>query len=158
MEYWDELRSAFRASVVICAAIIASLFLYAVIIQILKSQLNLGSGLVAAGSFAFLRYIFYGAAIAAVLLSRFLLRRLARPAERETPRQAIQKLSRATVMACVLGEVPALVGIILFFLSGSSRDFTILLVVSLFLQFMYFPRIKAWQDALRERYPGLDPR
>jgi hypothetical protein len=71
----------------------------------------------------------------------------------ESAHQLIARLGRATVMTAALGELPALFGFFLFFLTGFSRDFFILMFVSLFLEFMYFPRLKVWQDAVRERFP-----
>jgi hypothetical protein len=44
-----------------------------------------------------------------------------------------------------LAEI-AVLGFVLFLLTGLSRDFYPLLFVSLFLAFMYFPRLRVWQD------------
>ncbi|MCK7583580.1 MAG: hypothetical protein MZV65_54010 [Chromatiales bacterium] len=49
----------------------------------------------------------------------------------------------------VLGEVPAIVGLALFLVSGQALDFYKLLFVSLFLTFLNFPRAGAWEEWLK---------
>lgn len=155
MENTDELRRAFRLSVIICAAILATLILYAVIIEILKYELKPMRGLLPAPALVTFRYIFYAAAIVVILLIRFFARSLLKRAKEDALRQAIQNLSRAAVITCLLGELPALLGFVLFLFSGSSRDFYPLLFVSFFLEFMYFPRIRNWEEILKEQFPAM---
>ena len=47
--------------------------------------------------------------------------------------------------------MPAIIGLVLFFLGGLYKDFYVLLFVSLVLIFMYFPRLKNWEAYLADR-------
>ncbi|MBN2198513.1 MAG: hypothetical protein JW747_01550 [Candidatus Aminicenantes bacterium] len=95
-----------------------------------------------------LRYGFYGAAVAAVVLLRVLrgviLRK--RPGEDETALG--RKLFLASLLTTTLSEVPAVLGLVLFFAAGLKRDFFILTAVSLVLMFMFFPRLGQWREWL----------
>jgi hypothetical protein len=149
-----ELKKVFRAMVIMDGVLIAGLFLYALIVELIKSQLKPFSGLISMRHGQSLRYIFYGVAVAVVVLIRILSRIQTRATQAgETLPQFIHRLSRGTVMVSTVAELPAVLGFGLFLLTGFSRDFYFLLFVSLFLEFMYFPRIKAWQDQIRERFP-----
>jgi hypothetical protein len=52
------------------------------------------------------------------------------------------------VAGLALAEVPAVLGLTLFLLGGYNRDFYYLLLVSLVLAFMYFPRASVWEARL----------
>jgi len=66
----------------------------------------------------------------------------------------LSRLFDLTVLTLCLAEIPALLGLILFLIAGYNRDFYILLFVSLFLLFMYLPRLKNWEDILEHRPPA----
>jgi len=50
----------------------------------------------------------------------------------------------------ILGEIPGILGLGLFLLSGYNIDFYVLVFASLLLVFMYFPRRTAWDEWLRD--------
>jgi hypothetical protein len=135
------------------SALIAGLFLYALVVELIKSQFKPFAGFLPEVHFQSLRYIFYGAAIAAVVLARISARVMTRAAPEEDIHRFGQRLSRGTIVTATLAELPAGFGFVLFLLAGFSRDFIFLLFVSLFLEFMYFPRYRVWQDLAREKFP-----
>lgn len=149
-----ELKRGFRTTIIVSEALVASLFLYALMVELIKSQLRPFSGfLVSRLHHQTLRYFFFGAAAGAVVLIRFAGRSLLKTRPGEDLRELISRLGRTAVITSALGELPAIIGFILFLLTGYSRDFYILLFVSLFLEFMYFPRLKVWQEVAGERPP-----
>jgi hypothetical protein len=81
-----------------------------------------------------------------VVLVRLAARSALRVRPGEDQRGLVSRLSRASVVTSALAEIPAVLGLVLFLLTGLSRDFYPLLFVSLFLEFMYFPRLRVWQD------------
>jgi len=93
-----------------------------------------------------LRYILYGAAVAAVVLLRALRGVILRKRPGEDEAALGRKLLQASILTTALGEVPAVLGMVLFFLMGLKRDFYILAAVSLVLMFMFFPRLGQWRD------------
>jgi hypothetical protein len=155
MEPFEELRKAFRVNVIASVAIIAALFILAVVVEIVKYRLEPFQGLFQTPARQVLRYIFYGLAVIVVVLLRVFGGVLVRSHQGESPRAFIQRLTRAVISTASLAEIPALLGFILFLLIGTFRDFYVLLFVSLFLEFMYFPRIKTWEDMIRNAFPQL---
>jgi hypothetical protein len=153
MDSQMELSRVFRTTLIVSGALLASLLIYGLMVELIKSQLGPFSGFAPPTRPESLRYVFYGAAIGAVVLVRFVSRTMFKPSPEEGPRHLIARLGRTTVLTAALGELPAVLGLGLFLLTGSSRDFYVLGFVSLFLEFMYFPRLKVWQDTVRERFP-----
>ena len=154
MESNSDLKRVFRTTIIVNGALLASLFLYALIVELIRSQLKPFPGFFVSGLRSqTLRYFFFGAAIGAVVLVRLAGRTQLKVTPGEDYPHMISRLSRTAIITSALGELPAVFGFVLFLLTGFSRDFYLLLFVSLFLEFMYFPRLKFWQDLARERFP-----
>jgi hypothetical protein len=145
------LRKAYRASSLVGAAIIVSLFLYAVLVEVGRAWLKPFLGFARVENALVLRYGFYAAAIVIVIFSRILNSLILRKSSQDAPVAIVRKLSLAAIVSMALGEGPAIMGLALFLLGGFSRDFYMLLIVSFFLEFMYFPRLRNWQDYLENR-------
>lgn len=154
MDFGFELKRQFRTTLIISGSVIAGLFFYAVVVEVIRTQMKPYQGVLASGAGGEpLRYLFYGAAAAAIILVRFVGRNLLRASPNESAPQLVARLGRAAIMTAALAEIPAVLGFVLFILTGLPRDFYILVFVSLVLEFMYFPRLKVWQDIVRERFP-----
>ncbi len=147
-------KKVFRTTTLVCGAIIAGIFLYALIVELVKSRMGFFSGLSRPSHARLLVFIFYGLAIVAILLTRILNRSLMKGISGDRPEERTLRLSRAAVITAVVAEIPALLGFVLFLLTGSSRNFYYLLFVSLVLEFIFFPRRRAWQEILEERFPA----
>jgi hypothetical protein len=150
MEDLSGLRKAYRTSSLVGAAVIASLFLYAVVVEVGRAWLKPFLGFARVENALVLRYAFYAAAIVIVISSRILNSLILRKSRQADPKAVIRKLSLAAIVSMTLGEGPAVMGLALFLLGGFSRDFYMLLIVSLFLEFMYFPRLRNWEDYLKD--------
>ncbi len=142
----EEIRRAHRPAVVVGIAILASLFVYLVIVEVLRATMGPFRGFVALPGLRTLRYAFYGLAVLEVLATRFFQGLLLRRAPGDDVRATVLKLARAAVVTLSLSQVPALLGLVLFLLGGLNRDFYALLAVSVALAFMYFPRLRSWED------------
>jgi hypothetical protein len=153
MEPFADLKKAFRSTTLASGAVIVTLFIYAVIVEVIKSELKPFTGFLLMADKQVLRYLSYGLAILVVVLTRILGRTWLKGNPGEAPQVFIQKLSRAAVLTAVLAEVPAVLGFVFFLLTGAARDFYYLLFVSLFLEFMYFPRTKTWVEMIKNTYP-----
>jgi hypothetical protein len=150
MEDLSGLRKAYRTSSLVGAAVIASLFLYAVVVEVGRAWLKPFLGFARVENALVLRYAFYAAAIVIVISSRILNSLILRKSRQADLKAVIRKLSLAAIVSMTLGEGPAVMGLALFLLGGFSRDFYMLLIVSLFLEFMYFPRLRNWEDYLKD--------
>ena len=142
----EELRRSHRTASVIGTAIIASLFIYLAVVEVLRAKMGPFRGFVSLSGIAALRYVFYGLAVIEVLTTRFLQGLLLRRAPGDDARTTVLKLARTAVVTLSLSEVPALLGLVLFLLGGLNKDFYALLAVSLVLVFMYFPRLRSWEE------------
>ncbi len=150
MEDLSGLRKAYRTSSLVGAAVIASLFLYAVVVEVGRAWLKPFLGFARVENALVLRYAFYAAAIVIVISSRILNSLILRKSRQADPKAIIRKLSLAAIVSMALGEGPAVMGLALFLLGGFSGDFYMLLIVSLLLEFMYFPRLRNWEDYLKD--------
>jgi hypothetical protein len=63
----------------------------------------------------------------------------------------IQRLMTAAVITYALCELIAVLGLALFFLGGSSTDFYVFMLISLFFFSVYFPKYGRWEEWMRER-------
>lgn len=157
MPFDSDLKRVFRTTVIVNGALAASLFVYALIVELIRSQLRPFSGFLSAGPpYQTLRYLIFGIAVGAVVLVRLCGRTSLKARPGEDPHHLISRLSRTAVLTSALGELPAILGFVLFLLTGFFRDFYVLLIASLVLEFMYFPRLKVWQDLVQERFPHQD--
>lgn len=145
----DEIGRALKPATWVSAAVVASLFLYLAMVEILKATLKPFRGFASVGDMQPLRYAAYGAGAAAILLILLLRPRLFNRRAGEDAATALLRLQRASFLTVVLGEVPALLGLVLFLIGGGAADFYRLLAVSLVLIFIHFPRRGAWEEWLK---------
>jgi hypothetical protein len=150
MDIRDELRIHLKSATLIATAIIASLVVYLGLVEVLRAVYRPFRGFATIANIQQLRYAVFGATVAVIVLIRLLRPRLLRKAPREDAKTALHRLQRAAIMTMVLGEIPGILGLGLFLLSGYNIDFYALVFASLLLVFMYFPRRTAWEEWLRD--------
>jgi hypothetical protein len=150
MDIRDELRIHLKSATLIATAIIASLVVYLGFVEVLRAMYRPFRGFATIANIQQLRYAVFGATVAVIVLIRLLRPRLLRKAPRENAKTALHRLQRAAIMTMVLGEIPGILGLGLFLLSGYNIDFYVLVFASLFLVFMYFPRRTAWEEWLKD--------
>jgi hypothetical protein len=154
MDLSNELRKTFRQTVIISGAMAASLLVYAVVLEVIRATIKPFQGFWPISNSQAIRYLFYGAAVAVIVLIRLLSRALLKSGPQEGPSAFFNRLARATILTAALSEIPVVLGFVLFILTGSSRDFYYLFLVSLVLEFMYFPRYRYWEDLVSNRFPS----
>ncbi len=96
-------------------------------------------------AFASLRYVFYGIAVLLVLVVRRLPAWLLPGSNTPEPLRST-RLLQASVLSSAICEVPAILGLVIVFLTGSHRDFHYLLFFSLVLFVFHFPRRTFWES------------
>jgi hypothetical protein len=149
MKPQDDVGRALRPVTVVAAAVLASLAIYLVLVEVLKATLKPFRGFAGIASPQPVRLAAFGAGAAIVLLILLLRPRLCRRRAGEDTPTALLRHQKASLLFVVLGEVPAILGLVLFLLSGFARDFYSLLFVSIVLVFIHFPRRGAWEEALK---------
>jgi len=149
MERPDDLKKVFKNTVIICAAIMAVLPVYVLVVEIIKASQKPFLGFVDVQNTVTLRYFFYALAVIQVIIIRILRGFLLRKPPSASAKTLMSRLYTTSILIFALCEVPVLFGLVLFFMSGFYKDFYVLLFVSSFLMFMFFPRYNHWEDWLK---------
>jgi hypothetical protein len=149
MDIEDEIRTALKTVSLVGFSTVISLFLYLAIAEFIRARFRPFRGFAAVADVQPLRYLFFGGAIVAVILVRVLRHVLLKEPPGTVLKTALHRLQRVSLVTIVLAEVPAILGLILFLLAGLNIDLYILLLVSIVLVFMYFPRRASWEAWLR---------
>jgi hypothetical protein len=142
----EELRSHLRIAASVGTAVVASLVLYLVLVEVLRAVYRPFRGFVATNDIQPIRYAVFGAAVVVIILIRVLRPRLLRMEPQADSKAVLIRLQRTAILTMVLGEIPSILGLGLFLVTGSNVDFYVLLFASLLLVFMYFPRRTAWEE------------
>jgi hypothetical protein len=142
----EDPHRTYRETAIVCGALVASVLIYAVIVEVLKPTLPpRGAG--ADINADLLRYAFYLLAGVGGLAIPFGRRAVeAGPWVRGS---VLVRLRTGAVVAASLAEASAVMGLVLFVLAGRRADFYVFAGWSLLLQLVHFPRRARWEEAAR---------
>lgn len=143
-----DLAQHFRATRIIAVAMIVSLLVYVVIVELIRTRFEPFDGFSRFPQWETLRWVFLVVAAAEAVGIRFL--RAALLAPRPSGPGPGQRLQTASIATFALCESVGLLGFVLFVVSGSSADFYVFLVLSLLLFGIYFPRWDRWEEWSRQ--------
>ncbi len=124
-------------------ALIGSVFIYAVVVEVLKRAFAPFAGFAALtpAQVQMLKYIFIALAIADFFLIKFIQKILGA--------RSIQQLVQAAIITFALSESVAVFGLVLFLLAGRAQDFYLFMFLSVFYFWFFFPKYQNWEDQLR---------
>jgi hypothetical protein len=151
MDYAQNLKKAYRTSSVLYVAFMLSLVVYFVVFKVLEASITDFQGMMEKIDFPWLRYAFYALGLVQIFLIKFIRETATRTITTVDTQTLINHLQRMSMISAALCEVPAILGWVLFFLSGSSRDFYILLLMSLVIFVLYFPRYANWEEWIKSK-------
>lgn len=123
-------------------AMIGSVFIYALVVEVLKRTLAPFSGLVGftpAGG-QMLKYL-----LVALAFTNFFIIKII---QKVLGAGSAEKLVRGTVVTFALCEAVSLFGLVLFLLDGNAMDFYTFMFLSLFYFWLFFPKYQDWEDRL----------
>lgn len=146
----ESLKKAYRTTALIGTGMIASLFIYAILVEAIRVQQRPFAGFASFPEIQILRYIFYGLALFQLGVMRVLQRLLLKKGPTDDLQALIGRLSTSAIVIYALCETPAIYGLVLFFLGGLWKDFYLLLAYSLGLFLFHFPRYSRWEEWIRE--------
>lgn len=160
----DKLREAYRVAVIIGLAVMASLVMYLVIVQLFASgTFGQADGPVLSGSqFEAIKLSLIGASAVIFFLIRFLNRRILYPGDGQAATRAagapsdFGRLTTAAVVTFALCETPGIFGLVLYFLGKNASDFHFFLLISLFFFAANFPKFSQWEEWYRRQQPGSE--
>jgi hypothetical protein len=150
----DPVRTSIRPALIMAWTLLGSLLATLAVEEIVRSRFSPFLGFARIGDRLAVRYGFYLAAAAAVVLIRVLNALGLRRTKAASPEALLGRLRTVALLTLALAEVPALLGLALFLVGGYNLDFYGLLFVSLILLFMYFPRPRTWEAHLQNAPPS----
>jgi hypothetical protein len=144
-----HLETGRRVAAMIYGAMMGSVLLYAVAVEVVNFSQAPFSGFAAKPMDPMVRYSLWGVALLQIILislvRRSLLAKSAGPAS-AAPVASVAKLITVTIVTAALAEIPAILGLVLFMVSGLRSDFYGLLTLSLALLATWFPRLESWRE------------
>jgi len=138
-EAQTELKKRYLAVNFIGLAMIGSVFIYAVVVEILQRVYAPFTGFASfpEGTADLLTYLFLFLALVNYFLIRFISKNLIA--------RSPQHLPQAAIITFALCEAVAVFGLVLFLLTGNSFNFYIFFAFSLFLFYINFPKYDHWE-------------
>ena len=123
-------------------AMIGSVFIYALVVEVLKRTLApfAGFGGFTPAQAQMLKYLLVALAFANFFIIKIIQKVLGAG--------STEKLIRATVVTFALCEAVSLFGLALFLLDGNAMDFYTFMFLSLFYFWLFFPKYQDWEDRL----------
>jgi hypothetical protein len=124
-------------------AMIAAVFVYAGVVEVIKWKLAPFAGFarLEPHTAALIKYVFL--ALAAAQFG------VIKAVQKILPTRSVDNLSQAAVITFALCEAVAILGLVLFLLAGQGLDFYIFMVISLGFFTLFFPKYDQWEQRLR---------
>jgi hypothetical protein len=151
MEYNQDLKKAYKTSAILYVAFMMSLVIYLVVFLVLEAQVTELQGFLDEIDFPWLRYAFFALGLVQMFLIKFIRETATKSITSVDENILANHLQRMSMISATLCEVPVVLGWVLFFLSGSSSDFYVLLIISFVLFVVYFPRYTNWEEWVRSK-------
>jgi F0F1-type ATP synthase membrane subunit c/vacuolar-type H+-ATPase subunit K len=141
------LKARYLAVNFIGLAMIASVFVYAGVVELIKWQLApfAGFATLAPQTVVYFKYAFLALAAAQFVIIKAVQKIL--------PAPSVEKLSLTAIITFALCESVAVLGLVLFLLAGNSMDFYIFMVISLGFFTLFFPKYDQWEQLVKFRGP-----
>jgi hypothetical protein len=137
------LKARYLAVNFIGLAMIAAVFVYAGVVELIKWKLAPFAGFarLEPHTAALIKYVFL--ALAAAQFG------VIKAVQKILPARSVDNLSQAAVITFALCEAVAILGLVLFLLAGQGLDFYIFMVISLGFFTLFFPKYDQWEQRLR---------
>ncbi|MDP3182585.1 MAG: hypothetical protein Q8M54_07165 [Desulfobaccales bacterium] len=138
----DILKRKYLAVNFVGLAMIASVFVYAALVEIIKRYFAPFTGFVClrGNLINIIRFILLASAITFYFLIKII--------QRKYSTHPSSNLPLAAIITFTLCEAVALWGLILFLLAGHALDFYIFMTISLAFFYIYFPRYDNWEKLM----------
>ena len=137
------LKARYLAINFIGLAMIASVFVYAGVVELIKWQLAPFAGFAKLDphTVALIKY-----ACLALAAAQF---GIIKAVQKILPIRSVDNLSQAAVITFALCEAVAVLGLVLCLLAGQTLDFYIFMVISLGFFTLFFPKYDQWEQRMR---------
>ncbi len=144
-ELSTDLKKTYRLAMITSASLLFSMVFYVIIVEIMALQEGGVHGHDSTTT-SLVRWFFIALVVAVSFGIRYIRTSMLRFNSSLSVGKRIGRLFRTTIMVTALCEVPAILGVVLFFIGGNRWDFYPFLFLSALLILLYFPRYNFWQD------------
>jgi F0F1-type ATP synthase membrane subunit c/vacuolar-type H+-ATPase subunit K len=134
------LKSRYLAVNFIGLAMIAAIFFYAGVVEVIKWQWAPFTGFtkLPPQTASLLKYIFLALAAGQLVIIKAVQKIL--------PARSLDNLPQAAIITFALCETVAIFGLVLFLLTGNGLDFYVFMVISLGYFYLFFPKYEQWEQ------------
>ncbi|MGQ9687407.1 MAG: hypothetical protein ACUVXF_01260 [Desulfobaccales bacterium] len=134
-----DLKLRYFTANLIALALIASVFVYAGVVEVVQRLLAPFTGVagLTPSQFQVLKYLFVALGLGTFFLIRFLQKILSG--------RAVERLFQAALVTLALCESVAVYGLLLFLLAGNPLDFYVFMFLSLFYFWVFYPKYRDWE-------------
>ncbi len=141
------LKARYLAVNFIGLAMIAAVFVYAGVVELIKWQWAPFAGFAKLDprTADLLKYVFLALAAAQFGIIKLV--------QKLMPMRSADNLSQAAVITFALCESVAVLGLVLFLLAGNAVDFYIFMAISLGFFTLFFPKYEQWEQRMRAGIP-----
>lgn len=151
-----RIKKTYQTSLITAAVFFAFLLIYVALVEIIRWQVKPFYGLASFENIQSIRIIFYSLGALQIIAIRVLRGLFLRKTASDNETTLSSKLFRSFLISFALAEIPAILGVVLFLLTGLIRDFYILLIISGILMLMFFPRYQNWKSWIEEEIKRAD--
>ena len=137
------LKARYLAVNFIGLAMIAAVFVYAGVVELIKWQLAPFAGFakLEPHTVALLKYVFLALAAAQFGIIKVV--------QKIMPTKSVDNLPQTAIITFALCEAVSVLGLVLFLLAGNAMDFYVFMVISLGFFYLFFPKYEQWEARLR---------
>jgi hypothetical protein len=141
------LKARYLAVNFIGLAMIAAVFVYAGVVELIKWQWAPFAGLakLPAATASLLKYVFLALAAAQYLVIKVM--------QKIVLARSTDNLPQAAIITFALCETVAVLGLVLFLLIGNTLDFYVFMVISLGFFYLFYPKYENWEKLLSAAGP-----
>jgi F0F1-type ATP synthase membrane subunit c/vacuolar-type H+-ATPase subunit K len=137
------LKGRYLAVNFIGLAMIAAVFVYAGVVELIKWQMAPFAGFARLdpGTASLLKYVFLAIAAAQYGVIKVV--------QKIVPAKSTASLPQTAIITFALCESVAVLGLVLFLLNGQPMDFYIFMVISLGFFYLFFPKYEQWEEVVK---------
>jgi hypothetical protein len=146
----SNLETGHRVAAIIYGAMAGSVVLYAVAVEVVNATQAPFTGFAPHPMDPMVRYALWGVALFQAMLIGTVRRSLLTRSSSERGSSSVGKLITVAIVTAALAEIPVILGLVLFMVSGLRADFYALLALSLGLLATWFPRLDSWRQWVAE--------
>jgi len=151
MDIQSAFKKDFRAFRIIWWSMLASVLVYAFIVELLKIQHAPFKGFSPFPEMHLLKYALLAMSVLSIGIIAILRTILLRDLGNKPFGKALEKLKLAHLITWAICEAPAIYGLVLFLVGGFYEEFYMLLTLSLILLAIYRPQYTRWEELLADK-------